>query len=77
MLTGGGFIPLSMALAEAMVVILVASVALFIAPMGVLVAGGTVVGGYLLTHKVLRPITNRLGKRRLDVQSHEVVLRIV
>lgn len=69
MLTGRVFIPLSMALAEAMLVVLFASVALFIMPIGALVAGGTVVGGYLLTHKVISPITNRLGKKRLDAEK--------
>lgn len=69
MVTGQVFIPLSMALAEAMLVVLFTSVALFIMPLGVLVAGGIVVGGYLLTQTLISPIAKRLGEKRLDAEK--------
>ena len=70
MLTGQVFIPLSIALAEAMLVALLACIALFIMPVGVSIAGGTVFGGYLLAHRVISPTTSRLGKKRLDAEKN-------
>ncbi len=68
MLTGQVFIPLSMALAEAILVILFVAVSLFVLPAGALLAGGIVASGYLVTHKIISPVTNRLGKNRLEAE---------
>lgn len=69
MITGQVFLPGSMALAEAILVLLFGITALFIMPMGVLIAGGTLIIGYLLTHSIISPITNKLGKKRLAAEK--------
>lgn len=70
MLTGQVFIPLSLALAEIMLVVLFLVVSLIAMPKGILLAGGIVITGYLLTHKIISPISSLLGKKRLQAEKN-------
>lgn len=69
MITGQVLIPGSMAVAESMLVILFVSVAIFIMPYGVLVAGTVIFVAYFLVHKVISPMSNRLGKIRIESEK--------
>jgi ABC-type transport system involved in cytochrome bd biosynthesis fused ATPase/permease subunit len=69
MITGQVFIPGTMALAEAILVLLFASVAVFVMPVGVLVAGVVIFVAYYLAHKVIGPMSNLLGKARIEFEK--------
>ena len=61
MITGQVFTPLTLALAEIILVLLSVTVALFIFPLGMLLASSILLVGYTLTNYFISPLTKSYG----------------
>lgn len=70
MITGQVFTPLTLALAEIILVLLSVTVALFIFPLGMLLASSILLVGYTLTNYFISPLTKSYGNSRLKAEKN-------